>query len=63
MLARDEYRSRVDNLEKENNDLTARIDELQNLADEARTLKDEVSYKNEILLIDFIELMRRNRFN
>ncbi|MCL4126872.1 UNVERIFIED_CONTAM: hypothetical protein GTU68_032714, partial [Idotea baltica] len=40
--SRDEYRSRVDGLERENKEVTARNEELQRLADESRSLKDEV---------------------
>ncbi|KAB7508166.1 Protein Hook-like protein 3 [Armadillidium nasatum] len=40
--SRDEYRSRVENLEKENTEVISKNEELQKLADEARSLKDEV---------------------
>ena len=40
--ARDELRTKVDVLERDNQDLNARNDELVALADQARSLKDEV---------------------
>ncbi|CAL4064844.1 unnamed protein product, partial [Meganyctiphanes norvegica] len=44
--SRDEYRVRVEVLERENQEIQTRNDELQQLAEEARSLKDEVDAPN-----------------
>ncbi|CAL4137912.1 unnamed protein product, partial [Meganyctiphanes norvegica] len=46
--SRDEYRVRVEQLERENQEVQARNDELHRLAEEARSLKDEVDALTEM---------------
>ncbi|XP_076035650.1 hook microtubule tethering protein isoform X2 [Oratosquilla oratoria] len=47
--SRDEYRARVEVLERENVEIQTRNEDLQKLADEARSLKDEVDVLREMV--------------